>query len=282
MTDLFVLTKVRLNTLVVFTTAAGYYMASTGPVDLVNLMLVCFGTALVAGGSAAFNQVHERDVDALLDRTRSRPVPQGRVTTGRATVIAYLTSIAGLAILLFAAHWLAAVIALATLLLYVVIYTPMKRRSSLATIVGAVPGALPPMIGWAAVRGSVDAVSWTLFAIMFFWQLPHFLAIGWMFRDDYAKASMPMLPVIDTSGAVTGRQALIYAAALVPVSVMPMLFGMTGRAYGIGALLLGVFLVAVAAGFAVKRTRDNARMLFLSSITYLPLLLALMAAGRRV
>jgi protoheme IX farnesyltransferase len=158
----------------------------------------------------------------------------------------------------------------------------MKRWSSLATIVGAVPGALPPMIGWAAVRGSVDAVSWTLFAIMFFWQLPHFLAIGWMFRDDYAKASMPMLPVIDTSGAVTGRQALIYAAALVPVSVMPMLFGMTGRAYGIGALLLGVFLVAVAAGFAVKRTRDNARMLFLSSITYLPLLLALMAAGRRV
>ncbi|TAK11564.1 MAG: protoheme IX farnesyltransferase [Acidobacteria bacterium] len=281
MNDLLVLTKVRLNTLVVFTTAAGFYMGARGPIDWLQMTMVCFGTALVAGGSAAFNQIQERDVDALMDRTKNRPMPQARVTVARARTVAYGTSIAGLALLLYFSNALAAGIALATSVLYVVIYTPLKLKSSLATVVGAVPGALPPMIGWAASRGSVELVSWTLFVIMFLWQLPHFLAIAWMYRDDYAKASMPILTVLDKDGAMTGRQAVVYAAALVPFSVAPMLFGMAGRGYGIGALVLGVMLVAVATGFAFQRTRSNARMLFLASITYLPLLLILMAVSRR-
>jgi protoheme IX farnesyltransferase len=281
MNDLFVLTKVRLNTLVVFTTAAGYYMALQGPVNWLQLVMVCFGTALVAGGSAAFNQIQERDVDALMERTKTRPMPQRRMTIQHARFVGYATSIVGLAILVIFSNWLAAAIALATTLLYVLVYTPMKLKSSLATVVGAVPGALPPMIGWAAARGSVDLVSWTLFLIMFLWQLPHFLAIAWMCREDYARAGMPMLSVVDTDGSMTGRQAVVYAAALVPFSVAPMLFGMAGRAYGIGALVLGLTLVAVAIGFAAKRSRENARMLFLATITYLPLLLILMAFSRR-
>ncbi len=281
MNDLFVLTKVRLNTLVVFTTATGYYMATRGPVNWLQMVMVCFGTALVAGGSAAFNQIRERGVDALMERTKTRPMPERRMTVGRATIVAYGTSITGLALLVLFSNWLAAAIALVTTLLYVVIYTPMKLRSSLATVVGAVPGALPPMIGWAAARGSVDLVSWTLFLIMFLWQLPHFLAISWMCRDDYARAKMPMLSVVDTDGSMTGRQAVVYAAALVPISVTPMLFGMAGRAYGIGALVLSITLVCVAAGFAFSRSRENARMLFLATITYLPLLLILMAFSRR-
>lgn len=282
MNDLFVLTKVRLNTLVVFTTAAGFYMASSGPINWLQMVMVCFGTALVAGGAAAFNQIQERNVDLLMERTKTRPMPQGRVSIARANVVAYGTTLVGLALLIyFSATWLAAGLALATSVLYVLVYTPMKLKSSLATVVGAIPGALPPMIGWAAARGTVDMVSWTLFLIMFLWQLPHFLAIAWMCRDDYARAGMPMLSVLDTDGAMTGRQAVIYSAALIPFSVTPMLFGLAGRAYGIGALVLGMTLVAVAIGFAFQRSRDNARMLFLATIVYLPLLLILMAFGRR-
>jgi protoheme IX farnesyltransferase len=281
MNDLFVLTKVRLNTLVVFTTAAGYYMALQGPVNWLQLVMVCFGTALVAGGSAAFNQIQERDVDALMERTKTRPMPQRRLTIQYANIVAYGTSIVGLALLVIFGNWLAALIALVTTILYVVVYTPMKLKSSLATVVGAVPGALPPMIGWAAARGSVDFTSWTLFLIMFLWQLPHFLAIAWMCRDDYARAKMPMLSVVDTDGSMTGRQSVLYSAALLPISVTPMLFGLAGRAYGIGALVLGLTLIAVSIGFAAHRSRENARMLFLATITYLPLLLILMAVSRR-
>lgn len=281
MNDLFVLTKVRLNMLVVLTTAAGYYMAQQGPLHWLQMLMVCAGTALVALGSAAFNQIQERDVDLLMERTKSRPMPQRRMTVRYAQMVGYGTTVAGLAVLVIFGNWLAAAIALATTLLYVVVYTPMKLKSSLATVVGAIPGALPPMIGWAAARGSVDFVSWTLFLIMFLWQMPHFLAIAWMCRDDYARAKMPMLSVVDTDGSITGRQAVVYAAALVPFSVTPMLFGLAGRVYGIGALVLGLTLVAVAIGFAAKRSRENARMLFLATIVYLPLLLILMAFSRR-
>ena len=210
---------------------------------------------------------------------KTRLMPERRMTMQYAQFVPWSTR-RRLAILVIFSNWLAAAIALATTLLYVVIYTPMKLKSSLATVVGAIPGALPPMIGWAAARGSVDLVSWTLFLIMFLWQLPHFLAIAWMCRDDYARAKMPMLSVVDTDGSMTGRQAVVYAAALVPISVTPMLFGLAGRAYGIGALVLGMTLVAVAVGFAVQRSRENARMLFLATITYLPLLI-LMAFSRR-
>ncbi len=281
MNDLLTLTKVRLNSLVVFTTAGGYYMGATGPINPWLMLNACVGTALVASGAAALNQIHERELDGLMERTRNRPMVQGRLGVGQANGWAYGLSALGAIMLWIGANWLAAALAVATLVLYVAIYTPLKTRTSLATVVGAVPGALPPMIGWAASRGSVEFVSWSLFLIMFLWQLPHFLAIAWMYRDDYARASMPMLPVIDKDGSMTGRQAVVYAAALLPMSVLPMIFGMAGRAYGIGALVLGLTLVTVAVVFALKRSRDNARMLFLASITYLPLLLILMAASRR-
>jgi len=281
MNDLLTLTKVRLNSLVVFTTAGGYYMGATGPINPWLMLNACVGTALVASGAAALNQIHERELDGLMERTRNRPMPQGRLGVGQASAWAYGLSALGAVMLWTGANWLASALAVATLVLYVAIYTPLKTRTSLATVVGAVPGALPPMIGWAASRGSVEFVSWSLFLIMFLWQLPHFLAIAWMYRDDYARAKMPMLPVIDKDGAMTGRQAVVYAAALVPMSVLPMIFGLSNRGYGIGALVLGLMLVSIAAVFALNRSRDNARMLFLASITYLPLLLILMAATRR-
>jgi protoheme IX farnesyltransferase len=279
--DVFVLAKVRLNALVVFTTGIGYYMGAQGPIDVTAMALTCIGTALVAGGAAALNQIQEREVDKLMHRTRSRPMAEGRMTLGTANLWGYGLSIVGLALLWYISGPLAAGIALATLLSYVVIYTPLKRRTSLATIVGAVPGALPTLIGWAAVRGSIDIPASSLFVIMFLWQLPHFLAIAWMYREDYARASMPMLPVLDKDGSMTGRQALVYAAALLPISELPMLLGMAGQAYGIGALVLGLAFSVTAAIFAFKRTRENARLLFLASITYLPLLFALMAASKR-
>jgi protoheme IX farnesyltransferase len=281
MKDLLVLTKVRLNSLVVFTTAIGYYMGATGPIDPIRMILACVGTALVAGGAAAFNQVQERNLDMLMLRTQSRPLPQGRMTPGFANAVAGAITLAGCGLLYLWGTALAAGIAFVTIILYTLVYTPLKPRTSLATIVGAVPGALPPMIGWAAARGSVELASWSLFLIMFLWQLPHFLAIAWMYRDDYARASMPMMPVIDANGAMTGRQAVVYATALVPMSVLPMALGLAGRTYGIGALVLGMILAGVAVAFAINRSRENARTLFLSSIAYLPLLLLLMAAGRR-
>ena len=225
--------------------------------------------------------VDERELDGLMQRTQNRPMVQGRMSLGTANLWAYGLSALGTLMLGLGANWQAAAIAVATLLLYVWVYTPMKTRTSLATVVGAVPGALPPMIGFAAAHGSAPFASWSLFAIMFFWQLPHFLAIAWMYRDDYARAKMPMLPVIDADGIMTGRQSVMYSAALVPVSVLPMFFGLSTLAYGVGAMMLGIFLTIVAMIFALKRSRDNARMLFLSSITYLPLLLILMAVTRR-
>ena len=281
MNDLLVLTKVRLNSLVVFTTAGGYYMGATGPIHPLWMLNACIGTALVASGAAAFNQIHERELDGMMERTRNRPMVQGRLGLTEANGWAYGLSILGVVMLAAGTNVMAASLALATLLLYVWVYTPLKTRTSLATVVGAVPGALPPMIGWAASHGSVELASWSLFVIMFLWQMPHFLAIAWMYREDYARAKMPMLPVIDTDGIVTGRQSVIYAAALVPASVLPMAFGLAGRSYGVGALVLGIILTIVAMIFAAKRSRDNARMLFMSSIMYLPLLLILMAATPR-
>jgi protoheme IX farnesyltransferase len=279
--DLFVLTKVRLNALVVATTAGGYYMAAPASVQPLPLLVACLGTALVASGAAAINQVNERDLDKLMRRTQRRPVAEGRMSAGEGLGIAVALSAVGLAILVFAANLLAAGIALATLLTYVVIYTPMKRYSSLATVVGAVPGALPPLIGWAAARGSIAGLApWSLFLIMFIWQLPHFLAIAWMYRDDYARAGLPMLPVVDKRGAVTGRQAALWAAMLIPFSMLPGALRMTTPAYPVGAIVLGLGLLLLAVRFALDRSHVNARALFLGSITYLPLLWALMCLAR--
>ncbi|HUF47289.1 MAG TPA: heme o synthase [Vicinamibacterales bacterium] len=280
LSDLLVLTKVRLNALAVATTAAGYYLGAPGPVDVVAMFIVCLGTALVASGAAALNQVDERDVDARMVRTRLRPVARGGMAPAEGRAIALALSAAGLLIVWLGSNVTAASLALATLAIYVFVYTPLKRRTSLATIVGAVPGALPPIIGWAAAGSIAAPGPWSLFLIMFIWQLPHFLAIAWMYRDDYAAAGLPMLPVVDTTGATTGRQAGLWAATLIPCSQLPFLFGISSRTYAIGALVLGLVQLGLAVSFAASRTRANARLLFYGSITYLPLLWALMAAGK--
>jgi protoheme IX farnesyltransferase len=280
--DLLTLTKVRLNTLVVATSAGGYYMAAPGEIHPLSLVVACAGTALVAGGSAAFNQVQERDLDRLMERTRLRPVAAGRMSVADGTTIAAGLSGAGLILLWLGANGLAALVALTTLLVYTLVYTPLKRRTSLCTVVGAIPGAMPPLIGWTAARGTLDGLApWTLFLIMFLWQLPHFLAIAWIYREDYARAGLPMLPVIDRQGTVTGLQAGLWAATLVPFSLLPFVLRLADTAYGVGAIVLGLGLLVFAVRFARRRTDTHARQLFYASITYLPLLWALMAFGRR-
>ena len=280
--DLFVLTKVRLNALVVATAAGGYYMAAPGDVSAVAMGVTCLGTALVAGGAAALNQVQERDLDRLMMRTRLRPMPDERLSPAEGTAIGVGLSAIGLLVLWIGANGLSASVALATLTGYLFVYTPLKRHTSLNTVVGAVPGALPPLIGWAAARGTLEgAAPWTLFLVMFLWQLPHFLAIAWLCREDYARARLPMLPVIDRDGSITGRQAVLWAATLVPFSQLPFLLGLTNAAYSIGAIVLGAGLLGMAVAFAICRTDARARRLFLASIIYLPLLWTLMALGRR-
>lgn len=279
--DWITLAKIRVNTLVVATTAGGYYMAAGGEVDLQRLAITCLGTALVAGGAAAFNQVSERDTDALMNRTRHRPVAGKRMSPLEGRVVATVLSLAGLAVLAAAVNWLSMAVALATLASYALLYTPMKRHTSFATVVGAVPGALPPMIGWAASRGSIDEFAgWSLFFIMFAWQLPHFLAIAWIYREDYGRAGLPMLPVIDHTGAMTGRQSVLWAAALIPLSVLPTVVQLASQVYGVGVVILGLLQFVLTVRFAMNRTTANARAVFYASIIYLPLLWALMAYAK--
>jgi protoheme IX farnesyltransferase len=279
--DMTALAKPRLNALVVATTAGGYCMASPASIDFTLLALTCAGTALVAGGASAANQVYERDTDRLMARTRNRPMADGRLGMAEALAFSALLTVAGLSLLWAVATAEAMWVALATFVSYVVIYTPLKRVTSFSTVVGAVPGALPPLIGWAAATGNVAGIApWSLFFIMFFWQLPHFLALAWMYREDYARAGMPMLSVGDPHGAATGRQALLWAAALVPFGMLPFLLGMTSAVYAIGALVMGLGLFGLAAAFARHRSIANARALFFGSIIYLPLLWLLMVATR--
>jgi protoheme IX farnesyltransferase len=279
-TDFVALAKPRLNLLVVASSLAGYVMAGGDIANAVLVMSSVIGTALVAGGASAFNQVIERGPDSLMRRTRLRPVPDGRLQPGESVIFAALTSTAGVVLLAVAVNALAAAVALATLLIYTLIYTPMKRRTSFSTVVGAIPGALPPVIGWAAARGSLSQGAWVLFAIVFLWQLPHFLAIAWMYRDDYARAGFPMLPVIEPDGRSTGRQAIFYCAALLPVSLAPTLIGITNTAYFAAALALGLIFLGLTFKFARTRAAVDARRLFFGSIIYLPVLWILMIAGR--
>jgi protoheme IX farnesyltransferase len=280
--DYIALTKPRLNLLVVATSAAGYYLGapSSGALNMPLMAAAVAGTALVAGGAAALNQVYERDTDALMRRTRMRPLPDGRVPAADARIFGLLLSAAGLALLVTLTNVLATALALATLVVYLIIYTPMKRRSPVATLVGAVPGALPPLIGWVASNGRLSLGGGALFLIVFLWQIPHFMAIAWLYRDDYGKAGFPMLPVIEPDGRRTGRQAVLYAAALVPASLIPTMVGLSGAVYAAVAVVLGFALLALAAGFASTRSEQSARRLFLASIAYLPLIWIVMMADK--
>jgi len=279
--DWITLAKVRVNTLVVATTAGGYYMGAAEPLDVTALVITCVGTALVAGGAAALNQVAERDTDALMERTRTRPMAAQRLSVFEGRTVGAVLSVAGLLMLWLMVSGLAALVALATLISYVLFYTPLKRITSFAAVVGAVPGALPPMIGWAASRGSITELGgWSLFLIMFVWQLPHVLAISWMYREEYGKAGLPVLPVVDSKGAMTGRQAVLWSATLVPISVLPSIAGIANQVYGMGALVLGLAQLAITVMFAMQRTNDRARLVFYASIVYLPLLWIVMTVTR--
>jgi heme o synthase len=278
--DYLALTKPRLNLLVLVTTLAGVYLASPQGVPLALLLHTLGGTALVAGGAAALNQVWERDTDRLMVRTSTRPLPSGRLGIAEGVFFGALLSMLGIAELAFAVNLISAAVAALSLASYVFVYTPLKRRSSLSTLVGAVPGALPPVIGWVAVTGSLTLPAFVLFGIQFFWQMPHFLAIAWMYRDDYARAGIPLLPVTEPSGRRTGQQALLYAAALWPVSLLPAAVGVAGTPYSLLATALGFAFIAQAALFARHRSMVTARRLFLISIMYLPLLWAALVIDR--
>jgi len=278
--DFVALTKPRVNLLVLVTTVIGFHLGNQGGADLALLFHTVVGTLLVASGAAAFNQVLERDVDAKMRRTMSRPLPDRRIDAGDATWFAFGLSAAGVLQLWLGANGLAAGVALTTLLLYAIVYTPMKRVTSLATIVGSVPGALPPVIGWAAANGTLALEAWVLFAIMFFWQMPHVLALAYMFREDYARGGVRVLPVEEPDGRSTGLQIVNYSAALVPVSLLPTVIGMAGRVYFAAAVVLGLAGVVMAIRFARQRTPAAARQLFYLSLMYLPVLWVLMLANR--
>jgi protoheme IX farnesyltransferase len=278
--DFVALTKPRLNLLALFTTLGGFYLGAPSAMPIGVVVHTLVGTALVAGGAAALNQVIEHQTDRLMRRTSNRPVPAGRLRLAEGAWFGVLLSAAGLIELRLAVNTPAAVVAAVTLVSYVALYTPLKTRTSLATLVGAVPGALPPVIGWAAATGGVALPAWVLFGIVFFWQMPHFLAIAWIHRDDYARASIPLLPVLEPDGRRTGRQALLYAAALWPVSLLPALVGLAGTAYGVAATALGLLFIWLSARFARHRSTLTARRLFLGSILYLALLWAALVADR--
>ena len=270
--DYVTLIKPRLNLLILATTLTGFYLAAPAGVELGLLLHTLAGTALVASGAAALNQAWEHETDGLMRRTRTRPIPAGRMRLAEGALFGVLLSLAGLLELIVAVNAISAAVAAVTLASYVLAYTPLKRRTSLATLVGAVPGALPPVIGWAAATGSITLPAFVLFGIVFFWQMPHFLAIAWLHRGDYASAGIPLLPVLDLDGQRTGRQALLYSTTLWPVSLMPLVVGLSGALYFIAASVLGGALIAFSARFARSRSIAAARHLFLFSIAYLPLL----------
>lgn len=259
--------------MVLISAGAGFLLGSVGDVDRWALIVASLGIGLVAGGASALNQVFERDIDARMMRTRGRPLPAGKVTTTAAVVFSAATSMLGVGILAAFVNTLTAVLALVALVSYVFVYTPLKRVSSLSTLVGAVPGALPIMGGWTAATGSLDPGAWALFGILFFWQLPHFLALVWMYRDDYRRGGLKMLGVTDPEARQTRQQSVLYAVALLPASLLPVLLGLTGQAYAIAALLLTGAYVLSALRFAVRADSLAARGLFRVSLLYLPVLL---------
>lgn len=274
--DYLELTKPRVAVLVLVTVVVGAVVASGGTPDFWRLLHAVLGTAFVAAAGSALNQYLERDTDAQMRRTRNRPLPTGRLAPAAACRFAAVLAIGGLAYLALAVNVLTAVVGAVTFVLYVFAYTPLKRRTSLNTLVGAVPGALPPVMGWAAVRGSLDPEAGLLFLIVFLWQFPHFLAIAWLYREDYARAGLKMLPVVDWGGKTTGRQMVSYTMALVPVSLAPSALGLAGPVYFFGALALSTLLLACCLSFTLFESRAKARYLLRASLVYLPLLMALL------
>jgi heme o synthase len=278
--DFLELTKPRITVLVVITTLAAFYLGTSGTVQLLPLCHALVGTALVASGASAFNMYLERNLDALMHRTTDRPLPSGRLQSGEALIFAVLITSAGMVYLFVFVNHLTSLLSALTFLSYLFLYTPLKTRTWLSTIVGAVPGALPVTMGWAAATGGLSLGAWVLFGILFLWQLPHFYAIGWMHREDYARAGFPMLPVIDLTGFRTARQVNLYLLALLALTLLPARIGLVGPLYLAGAVVLGILFFIYGAVFSHKRDRKSARKLFLASILYLPVLLALLIVDK--
>ena len=270
------LTKPRITFLIVLTSAAGFVLGSRGPVDYVALLSAMFGIGLLSSGIATLNQYAERELDGLMRRTANRPLPAGKLAPWEALAFGAGTTILAEAYLLVFVNPLTALLGLTVIAGYLFAYTPLKTRSSLSTLVGAFPGAVPPLIGWTAVRGSISLEGWVLFAILFLWQFPHFLAIAWMYREDYSRAGILMLPVVEPDGRVTAQQIVVYTLMLLPVSLLPVALGMAGRIYLYGAIALGLLFLYSSLRAAFSMSRQQARRLLLASVLYLPLLFILM------
>ena len=267
------LVKARLTLLVLLTTAAGFYLGAEPPIDYVALFHVVFGTAAAAAGAAALNQWWERKLDALMHRTRTRPIPAGRMRPAEALTLGVGLSILGVGYLAMACNALSAALAALTIVIYIFGYTPLKRASTANTFVGAIPGAIPPMIGWAAARGTLEAGAWSLFAILLLWQLPHFFAIAWMYREDYSRAGFRMISSDDHSGERSASQSVFFCILLLVIAGLPAFVGIVTFAYLAAELVLGGLFIAVAMRFLRMRTAGAARVLFITSIVYLPLVL---------
>lgn len=275
------LVKLRLTLLVLLTTLVGFYLGTQGAVDLGLLLHTLLGTALVASGAAALNELLEREHDARMRRTATRPLPSGRMQPGTVLGLGVLFSVVGLGWLAWGSNGVTCLVAALSLLTYLLLYTPLKRATWMNTLVGAVPGGLPPLIGWTAAQGGLTPAGWSLFAILACWQIPHFMAIAWMYREEYAKAGFVMLPSVDATGQRTGRQAVGFAALLLAASVWPYWLGLVGVVYLAGALALGGAFLGLAVLFAQELDLARARRLFFGSIIYLPLLLGLMVLAKR-
>jgi protoheme IX farnesyltransferase len=278
--DLIELVKARLTLLVLLTTAVGYYLGAEGPINVAALLHTVLGTAAAAAGAAALNQWCEHRLDALMQRTQSRPVPAGRMRPVEALVIGSVLAIFGVAYLAFVCNALSAALAGITIIIYIFAYTPLKLVSTFNTALGAVPGALPPMIGWAAARGTLNAGAWMLFAILFFWQLPHFFAIAWMYRDDYARAGFQMISTDDRTGERSASQSVFFCMLLMIIAGLPAYLGIATVFYLLAELILGGVFVGVAMRFLKTRARADARRLFIASIIYLPLLLGALVLSK--
>ena len=276
MKDYIELTKPRITWLIVMSTAIGYYFGHSGAWSIWQVAHTLFGTALVASGTAALNQWYERDADRHMRRTQARPLPAGRLQPHQALLFGIaLALVGGLELGLFV-NWLTAALGITTLAMYLFVYTPLKQKTWWSTTVGAIPGAMPPLIGYAAAANGLRAEAYVLGAILFLWQFPHFYAIAWMYREDYSRAGICMLPVVEPDGESTARQILLYSVLLIPISLLPKWMGMTGSIYLVGALALGLFFLYSGIRVSMERTKVRARGVLLASVVYLPVLYVLM------
>jgi len=280
MKDYLALTKPRITWLILMSTGVGYFFGVKGPWNWIGLLHTILGTGLICSGTAALNQWYERDSDAKMHRTQGRPLPAGRLEPANAFLFAVVISLAGFVELTFFVNLLTGLLGLYTLLSYLLIYTPLKQRSPHSTTIGAIPGAMPTLIGYAAARGSITTEAWVLFLILFLWQFPHFYAIAWMYREDYRRAGIRMLPVLDPNGEATAWHIVLFAIALVPISLLPKYFAMTGNWYAGGALILGAVFIYTGIRVAQDCTRQRARQVLLASVVYLPVLYGLMMLDR--